>query len=115
MENNCFFCGFNLQNYLMFLDLLKGWGRIQDTILLGEQCPGTRRYNPSTNWLDMWVIWGANKNVKGTEQFRLSRVQEKPHDRHQNHESATILRKMISIYCLTLHKWRPSWISSQFF
>ena len=28
-----FFCGFNLQNYLMFLDLLKGWGRIQDTIL----------------------------------------------------------------------------------
>ena len=66
----------------MFLDLHKGWGRIQDTILLGEQCRGTRRYNPSTNWLDMCgskqVILGANNNIKGTEQFRLSGVPENP-------------------------------------
>ena len=34
----------------------------------------------------------------------------KSHGRHQNHESATILKKMISIYCLTLNIWRPCWI-----
>ena len=34
----------------------------------------------------------------------------KPHGKHQNHESATILKKMTSIYCLTLNIWRPSWI-----
>ena len=41
----------------------------------------------------------------------LCRAYQKiPHGRHQNHESATILKKMISIYCLTLNVWRPSWI-----
>ena len=30
--------------------------------------------------------------------------------RHHNHESANILKKMISIYCLTLYIWQPSWI-----
>ena len=34
----------------------------------------------------------------------------KPYSRHQNHESVTILKKMISIYCFTLNIWRPSWI-----
>ena len=33
-----------------------------------------------------------------------------PHGGHQNHESATILKKIISIYGLTLNIWRPSWI-----
>ena len=33
-----------------------------------------------------------------------------PEDRHQNHESTSILKKIISIYCLTLNKWPPSWI-----
>ena len=65
----------NLRSSLMFLDLHKGCGRIQDTILQGEQWPGNRRYSPSTNWLDMWgskqAILGANNNIKRTEQFRL--------------------------------------------
>ena len=30
--------------------------------------------------------------------------------KHQNHESATILKKLISIYCLTLNIRRPSCI-----
>ena len=34
----------------------------------------------------------------------------KPYNRHQKYESASIMLKMISIYCLTLGKWRPSWI-----
>ena len=35
----------------------------------------------------------------------------KPYNRHQKYESAYIVLKMISIYCLILDKWRPSWIS----
>ena len=34
----------------------------------------------------------------------------KPHDGHQRDESASIMSKMILIYCLSLNKWRPSWI-----
>ena len=35
----------------------------------------------------------------------------KPHDRHKKkQEYAPIMSKMISIYCLTLNKWRPSCI-----
>ena len=35
----------------------------------------------------------------------------KPYVRYQNHEYyAYVLLKIISIYCLTLHKWGPSWI-----
>ena len=37
----------------------------------------------------------------------------KPYSRHQKYESASIVLKMISIYCLTnkcSDKWRPSWI-----
>ena len=34
----CFCLFFNLRNSLMFLDLHKGRGRIQDTFLYGEQC-----------------------------------------------------------------------------
>ena len=40
----------------------------------------------------------------------LCRACPKPYRRHQNHEYFTILKKMISIYCLTLNIWRPSWI-----
>ena len=41
----------------------------------------------------------------------LCRAYQKTHCRQQNHESATILEKIISIYCFTLNIWRPSWIS----
>ena len=34
----------------------------------------------------------------------------KPETIHQKYESASSVLKMISIYCLTLDKWRPSWI-----
>ena len=34
----------------------------------------------------------------------------KPYNRHQTHESASIVLNNISIYCLTLDKWWPSWI-----
>ena len=35
----------------------------------------------------------------------------KPHDRHtKKQEYASIMSKMISIYCLTLNKWRPTCI-----
>ena len=34
----------------------------------------------------------------------------KPHSSHQNQESVTILKKIISIYCSTLNIWRPTWI-----
>ena len=37
-------------------------------------------------------------------------ISGKPYGRHQNHEYAYVLLKIISIYCLTLYKWRPSWI-----
>ena len=30
--------------------------------------------------------------------------------RHQNQESATILSKIIALYCFILYKWRPFWI-----
>ena len=29
---------------------------------------------------------------------------------HKKYESASFVLKMISIYCLTVDKWRPSWI-----
>ena len=37
-------------------------------------------------------------------------IPEKPHDECLKHEFACIILKMIWIYCLTLNKWRPSWI-----
>ena len=42
--------------------------------------------------------------------YHLVGRSKKSHGRHQNYESATILKKIISIYCLTLNIWRPSWI-----
>ena len=44
----------------------------------------------------------------------MSGIPEKPYGRHQNKKFASFLSKMISIYCLTLHKWRTSWILSPF-
>ena len=40
----------------------------------------------------------------------LCPVYIKTQDRHQKREYISIMSKMISIYCLTLDKWRPSWI-----
>ena len=43
-------------------------------------------------------------------QHHCVRYTLKPYNRTQKYESASIVLKMISIYCLTLNKWRPSWI-----
>ena len=39
----------------------------------------------------------------------MSHIHEN-HDTHKKHKSASFMSKMISIYCLTLDKWRPYWI-----
>ena len=38
----------------------------------------------------------------------------KPYGGRQNHESASIMSKIISTYSLLLHKWGPSWIVPPF-
>ena len=43
-------------------------------------------------------------------QYHYVRHTWTPQDKHQKHEYASIMSKMISIYCLTFDKWRPSWI-----
>ena len=64
-------------------------------------------------WRPSWIFY-PQCNVKNIFwQYHYVRHTWKPQDRHQKREYAFIISKMISIYCLTLDKWRPSWIFTQ--
>ena len=67
-----------------------------------------------STWRPSWILPTMQcPNVRSGHTTRKLENTRKLHGRHQNHESATVLKKMISIYCLTLNIWRPSWIYPQ--
>ena len=61
----------------------------------------------------MAAILDISLTMQYLKYFRIhhnDRHTRKPHDRHKKQGYASIMVKMISIYCLTLNKWRPSCI-----
>ena len=67
-------------------------------------------YLTLNKWRPSWIFLPTMQCLKYFRQHHNVRYTWKPHDGHQKHESASIMSKMISIYCLTLDKWRPYWI-----